>query len=108
MDPQKLQQQYQQQQQQAEKLQQQEQMKDEMLSQILTPAAKDRLGNIKMAKPEKANQITMKLLQVAQSGQLKEKISEQQLIELLDDIAEKEKKTTSVKFQRRGLDDDDW
>jgi len=44
------------------------------------------VSRIAMVKPSKARQIQDLLLRMAQSGQIKQKISEQQLIGLLDQV----------------------
>jgi len=57
--------------------------------QILTPGARQRLANVKLVKPEIAMQLEMYLAQLFQSGQLRDKITEAQLIEILKKIQEK-------------------
>jgi len=86
-----------------------EQMKNQMLSQILDQQARARLNTIMIAKPEKAQMIEGILINMARSGQLREKLGESQLIGLLEQVSEKTKQSTKVKFDRRrsNLDDDD-
>ena len=62
-----------------------------ILMEVLTPEARSRLANIKIAKPEYAAQIENLLIQLAQSGQLKQKISDAQLKQILGKISEKKK-----------------
>jgi programmed cell death protein 5 len=62
-----------------------------ILTEILTPEARSRLANIKIAKPEYAIQIENLLIQLAQSGQLKQKIGDVQLKQILGKISEKKK-----------------
>ena len=80
-------------QQQALDEQRQEQMKEEVeaqkrsiLSQIMTDEARQRLANIKMVRPEFAESIELQLIQLAQSGRLSEKISDEQLKQILKQI----------------------
>ncbi len=63
----------------------------QILAQILEPEARARLTNIKMAKPEYAGQVEMLLIQLAQSGQIKGKISDAQLKALLAKITKPKK-----------------
>ena len=51
-----------------------EEKKKMILRSILTPKAKERLGNIKVARPEMAEAIENQLIALAQSGNLKNKI----------------------------------
>jgi programmed cell death protein 5 len=63
-----------------------EHQKRMVLQQILTPEARSRLANIRMAKPEFAEQIELQLLQLAQSGRITAKITDEQLKKILDRI----------------------
>lgn len=83
-----------------------------ILSQILDPAAADRLGRIRLVKESRATDIENRLIMLAQSGQLRQKVNEDQLKELLNAVAEnsrKEEEEQKVVFSRRkgGWDDDD-
>ncbi|KAL3860284.1 hypothetical protein ACJMK2_010425 [Sinanodonta woodiana] len=84
-------------------------MKNSILSQVLDQSARARLNTIAVAKPEKAQMIEGMLIQMAQTGQIQSKLSEDQLIGLLSRVTEKTQKKTTVKFDRRRaqLDDSD-
>jgi len=97
-----------QQKQEEDRREQAEQMKNQMLSQILNQEARARLNTIMIAKPDKGKMIEGILINMARSGQLREKLGEAQLIGLLEQVSEKTKQTTKVKFdRRRNMDDDD-
>ena len=70
--------------------------KDSILRQILTPEARSRLTNIKMVKPQVAEQIELQLIQLAGSGRLKDRVTDEQLKALLQQIMgrERERKVT--------------
>jgi programmed cell death protein 5 len=68
---------------QSESRRQFEAQKQAALKQIMTPEARQRLTNIRMVKPEFADQIEMQLIQLAQSGRIKVPISDDQLKEAL-------------------------
>ena len=68
---------------QAEVKRQYEAQKQAALKLILTPEARQRLTNIRMVKPEFADQIEIQLLQLAQSGRIKTPITDDQLKEAL-------------------------
>jgi programmed cell death protein 5 len=57
-----------------------------VLMQILEPEARERLNNIRLTKPEFARAIEQQLVMLAQSGRLKQKITDAQLKELLRQI----------------------
>jgi programmed cell death protein 5 len=68
---------------QAESRRQFEAQKQAALKLILTPEARQRLTNIRMVKPEFADQIELQLIQLAQSGRIKIPIGDEQLKEAL-------------------------
>ncbi|KAL1987746.1 hypothetical protein VTN96DRAFT_2586 [Rasamsonia emersonii] len=83
-----------------------------ILSQILEPAAADRLGRIRLVKESRATDIENRLIMMAQTGQLRQKVTEDQLKELLGAVAEnhrKEEEEHKIVINRRkgGWDDDD-
>ena len=77
----------QQQMQQQEAQAQFEAQKKQILGQIMTPEARQRLANLKLTKPELVNQIELQLIQSAQSGSLRGKVTDDQLKVLLRNIA---------------------
>ena len=68
---------------QAETRKQYDAQKQAALRQILTPEARQRLTNIRMVKPEFADQVELQLIQLAQSGRVKLPISDDQLKDAL-------------------------
>ena len=75
-----------------------EMQKQSVLRQILTPEARDRLANIKLANPEQANAIEMQLIQIAQSGRLQGQITDAMLRDILQKIVPQQREIT---IQRR-------
>jgi len=65
--------------------------KESVLRQILSTEARARLSNIKMVKPQFAEQIEMQLIQLASSGRLRGKVTDEQLKALLVQLQEKER-----------------
>lgn len=86
---------------------QQEDARASILNQILQPEAADRLGRIRLVKEERAAEIENRLISLAQSGQLRSKVTEEQLKELLSAVAEKKEEEKIVVSRRKNWDDDD-
>lgn len=59
-----------------------------ILSQVLTPEAADRLGRIRLVKESRATDVENRLIMLARSGQLRSKIKEEQLKEMLGAMTE--------------------
>ncbi|EGC48647.1 dsDNA-binding protein PDCD5 [Histoplasma capsulatum var. duboisii H88] len=79
-----------------------------ILNQILLPEAADRLGRIRLVKEERATDIENRLIMLARTGQLQAKVTEEQLKELLNAVAENKKEEKIVINRRKdGWDNDD-
>jgi programmed cell death protein 5 len=68
-----------------------EKIKKEAIRSILTKEAMERLGRVRMVNPLLTQQIELYLLQLYQTGQLKEKIDDAKLKEILAMLSEKKK-----------------
>lgn len=86
---------------------QQDEARQQILNQILQPEAADRLGRIRLVKEERASEIENRLIQLAQSGQLRQKVTEDQLKDLLNALSDKQETEKIVVNRRKGWDDDD-
>lgn len=64
-----------------------ESQKKQIIAQIMTSEARNRLSNLKLTKPELVNQIELQLIQSAQAGSLRGKVTDEQLKVLLRQIA---------------------
>jgi programmed cell death protein 5 len=71
-----------------------------ILRAILTDDARERLGRIKVARPEMAENLENQLIMLAQSGRLKNKINDEQLRELLAKLLPQKRDIT---IRRRGI-----
>ncbi|KAM7183437.1 PDCD5-related protein [Rhypophila sp. PSN 637] len=78
-----------------------------MLNQILEPEAADRLGRIRLVKEQRATQIENQLIMMAQTGQLRQKVNEEQLKGLLNAVADGQEEEKIVVTRRKGWEDDD-
>lgn len=68
------------------------------LRQILTDEARSRLMNIKMVKPEFAEQLELQLIQLAQSGKIAIPITDEQMKEILLKLQSK-KRESKISFK---------
>ncbi|KAF6233676.1 hypothetical protein HO173_008233 [Letharia columbiana] len=84
-----------------------------ILSQVLSPEAADRLGRIRLVKESRATDVENRLIMLARSGQLRNKVTEEQLKELLGAMTENAEKGGGggggrvVITRRKDWDDDD-
>jgi len=78
--------------------------------QFSEPEAADRLGRIRLVKESRAQDVENRLIMLARSGQLRQKVTEEQLKELLGAVAETKEEEKIVVSRRKGgwdMDDDD-
>lgn len=68
-----------------------EKLKKEVLRKILTKEAMERLGRIRLVKPELATQLELYLVQLYQAGQIKNIIDDSRLKEILSALTKKQK-----------------
>ncbi|KAI8324561.1 DNA-binding TFAR19-related protein [Martensiomyces pterosporus] len=86
---------------------QQEEARQNMLAQVLSREARERLGRIAMVKPEKARAVEDMLLRMARMGQIRNKVSEDELKEMLEQINAEHHTETKIIYNRKGFDDSD-
>lgn len=85
----------------------QEDARQHILGQILHPEAADRLNRIRLVKEQRATDMENRLIQLAQTGQLRQKVTETQLKELLNAVADNKEPEKIVVSRRKGWDDDE-
>ena len=69
-----------------------------LMRKILSQEGRQRLENIRMVKPELAQQIEIQLIQLAQSGKLRGQLSDSAFKKLLEQISGKKKEFKIKKF----------
>ncbi|KAJ6547013.1 PDCD5-related protein [Mycena capillaripes] len=98
----------------AAKRAQEEQMRRDVMATVLDTAARERLSRIALVSPERSKQIEGILLRMVQSGQLRGRVTENQLIDLLEQMEDAQgggkaaSKKSTIVFQRRRDPDDDF
>lgn len=72
-------------------MKQMEEMKRQVLGRILTKEAFERLSRVRMVNPNLAGQAELYLLQIYQSGKIKEKINDEKIKGVLKVLSEDKK-----------------
>lgn len=75
-------------------MQRREQERTDALRRILTPEARERLGRIRLAKPDIAQSVEQQLLQLAASGRLQRQVDDATLRALLEKIMPERREIT--------------
>mgnify|MGYP001139401440 CR=1 FL=1 len=83
----------------------QEAQRQQILDSLLSSEAKERLGRVKLVKPEKAAQVESALLLMAQQGKIGGPIPDDQIRQMLESLRDK---VTEIKIEHRGKNDDAW
>jgi programmed cell death protein 5 len=71
-----------------------EQQKQNLLRQLLTPEARQRLTNLKMIKPEFTEQLELQIIQLAQTGKLPIPLTDKQLKQILIQLQPRKREIT--------------
>ncbi|PLW22148.1 hypothetical protein PCASD_12260 [Puccinia coronata f. sp. avenae] len=100
----------------AKKAAENEEMRRAAVSQTIDSDARERLSRIALVRPQRARQVEDMLISMAQAGRLRGRVTEEQLISVLDQLERSEsgaatsanqpKKITYVR--KDAFDDDDW
>ncbi|OLL22658.1 hypothetical protein NEOLI_002463 [Neolecta irregularis DAH-3] len=87
---------------------QEEEARRAILSQIFMPESRERLSRISIVKPERARAVEDLIIQSAQQGRLRSRVSEKELIDLLDQISKQEsnKREAKIVYTRRTIADE--
>lgn len=86
-----------------------EEQRHSMLVAVMMPEARERLARIALVKPDKARNVENMILAAAQRGAITEKVSEERLRSMLEQISERDSKQSKITIQRRRpvFDEDD-
>ncbi|WP_457741535.1 DNA-binding protein [Thermococcus sp.] len=69
-----------------------------IMRKILTPEARERLGRVKLVKPELARQVELVLVQLYQAGQIREPIDDAKLKRILAQIDARTRREFRIKW----------
>ncbi|MCS7386898.1 MAG: DNA-binding protein [archaeon GB-1867-005] len=84
----------------AKKREEEEAEKQAILRVILTPKARSRLMNLKIVRPEFAQQLELQLIQLARAGRLPVPLTDEQLKAILIQLTSG-RRTTRIVFKRK-------
>jgi len=90
------------------KQKQEQEMREDLLTKMVAPDARERLRNIAIVKPEKAQQLENMIIEMGRKGQLRQQLDDKQLKGMLEQISGSGEDTKpKISFDRRRFDDDD-
>jgi len=69
-----------------------------IMKQILTPEARERLGRVKLVRPELARQVELILVQLYQAGQITERITDEKLKKILAQVDARTRREFRIKW----------
>ncbi len=75
-----------------------EAQKQNLLKVILSPEARSRLNNLKMVRPDFAEQIEFQLIQIAQEGRVKLPLDDEQLKRILLELQRRKRDITITRI----------
>jgi len=86
----------------------QEEQKQAMLASVMEPAAKERLNRVALVKPDVAAKIEMMILGAVQRGAIQGRVSEAQVIGMLEKVGGGTAAGPKISFHRKpGFDDEE-
>lgn len=69
-----------------------------IMRKVLTPEARERLGRVKLVRPELARQVELLLAQLYQAGQIREPINDEKLKRILAQIEARTRREFRIKW----------
>ncbi|KAJ2555273.1 hypothetical protein EV175_002308 [Coemansia sp. RSA 1933] len=87
--------------------QQNEEERQSLLARILDQDARERLGRIAMVKSDLARGVEDMLIHMAKMNQIRKKVTEDELKDMLEEISNKNRQETKIIVSRKEFDDSD-
>ena len=78
-----------------------EAQKQAILRRILTPEARERLANVKLVRPELAKAVEEYLISLALAGQIKERVSDETLKQILATIDSRSRRDVRIRIREK-------
>ncbi len=79
-----------------------EALKEELLRKILTAEARQRLANVKLVRPELAEQVENYLIALYQSGRIPRPLTDEEIKEILARLTGSQRRETRINIRERG------
>ncbi|KAJ2397850.1 hypothetical protein GGI23_003394 [Coemansia sp. RSA 2559] len=86
---------------------QNEEERQSLLARILDQDARERLGRIAMVKSDLARSVEDMLIRMAKMNQIRKKVTEDELKDMLEEISNKNRQETKIIVSRKEFDDSD-
>ena len=80
----------------------QEAIKAEILRKVLTAEARQRLANVKLVRPELAEQVENYIIALAQSGRIPRPLTDEEIKEILSQLSGSQRRETRINIRERG------
>lgn len=81
---------------------QQQALKESILRKILTSEARQRLTNVKLVRPELAEQVENYLIALAQSGRITRPLTDEEIKEILAQLSGAQRRSGKINIKERG------
>lgn len=85
----------------------QDDQKITVLSQVLETSARERLARVRIVRPERAEQVEQYLVKMVQMGNIRKKVTEDDIVSILDSLARDQGTQSKIVFNRKNDDDSD-
>ncbi len=73
-------------------------LREQVMRLFLTSEARQRLNNVRMVKPEIADFVEEQIIQLVNSGKLKRQLNEEEVKEILSNIAGRERREFKIRW----------
>ncbi|KAL1503379.1 hypothetical protein AB1Y20_011430 [Prymnesium parvum] len=90
-----------------EKAAQEKQMREDLLTRLVSPDARERLANIMLVKPDKGKQLEDMIINMGRQGRLQQQLDDKGLKAMLEQISEHSAASAKITIDRRRFMDDD-
>lgn len=80
--------------------------KSAVMAHVLENSARERLARVRIVRPDRADAVEQYLAKMISMGAISRKLSEKDIVDILDSLSRDEKKPSQIVFDRKDDDDD--